>query len=181
MTRATPVPTSGSILCLVQMSDSMRTEVYSGLVRTKLDAARRVINRVIDSVVSFAAKRAVNQPSFVIGVVAYHTGADGSPRFCPLLPGSSPEQPLVPVISLDPSQVDSPPDEPRRWIDLNPSGGAPGRAARSHTHVKCSSGGQRIIPKVSLHSWSTALTASRMMAPWTPGLGPSPQPSRECF
>lgn len=97
-----------------------------------MDAARRVINRVIDSVVSFAAKRAVNQPSFVIGVVAYHTGSDGSPRFCSLLPGSSPEHPLVPVISLDPSQVDSPPDEPRRWIDLNPSGGAPGRAALAY-------------------------------------------------
>ncbi len=132
MTRATPVPTSGSILCLVQMSDSMRAEVYTGPVRTKVDAARRVINRVIDSVVSFAAKRAVNQPSFAIGVVAYHTGSDGSPRFCPLLPGSSLEQPLVPVISLDPSQVDSPPDEPRRWIDLNPSGAAPGRAALAY-------------------------------------------------
>jgi hypothetical protein len=132
MTRATPFPTTGSILCLVQMSDSMRAEVYTGPVRTKVDAARRVINRVIDSVVSFAAKRAVNQPSFVIGVVAYHTGSDGSPRFCPLLPGSSPEHPLVPVISLDPSQVDSPPDEPRRWIDLNPSGGAPGRAALAY-------------------------------------------------
>ena len=47
---------AGCLICLVQASDSMRATAYTGPAKTKIAAALRVVDRLIDDLVQFLAE-----------------------------------------------------------------------------------------------------------------------------
>ncbi len=124
---------AGCLLCLVQASDSMRATAYSGPAKTKIAAALRVVDWLIDDLVQFLAKQQPGPPHFEVGVLAYSTNREGKPRLRPILTRSGSGLPLVPLHEL--ARPATAPDEDGHavWVETEPSGEAPARAALIYT------------------------------------------------
>ena len=126
---------AGCLICLVQASDS---NAHHGLQRpgaTKLGAALRVVDRLIDDLVQFLAEQQPEPPPIEVGVLAYSTNREGKPRLRPILNGSGSGVPLVPLHELTRPSTAPEDDGHVVWVETNPSGDAPARAALKFTRA----------------------------------------------
>ncbi len=124
---------TGCLICLIQASDSMRDTAYTGPLATKIAAAQRTVDRLINDLVRFAGEPAIDSTCFELGVLAYSTKADGKQRLRPLLPGSGPDRLLVPLRELAGSITASDGNRRPVRIEVKPSGNAPAHAALVYT------------------------------------------------
>lgn len=125
----------GCLLCLVQASESTRRAIFKSPTRTKIDAIVDTVDRLLDELVALARGLGPGSGSFEVGVLAYQGGADGAPRLRTVLPGTSSSRPFVPVSELAPVGPREAPDGPQRWVQVEPSGAAPARAALSRARI----------------------------------------------
>jgi hypothetical protein len=122
----------GCLVCLLQASDSMRETAFSGPLPTKIAAALGVLGRLFDDLALFAAESPADPRNVDVGVLAYSTRRDGKPRLRPLLPGSSPGRPLLPLESVAGPADGHLADGHSVKIQTEPSGEAPARAAMTY-------------------------------------------------
>ena len=140
----TPLPLGdGCLICLVQTSDSMRDTVYSGPFSTKIAAALRVVDWLIDDLLQFVAEKPADSTRIFVGVLAYSTRSDGRPRLRQLLRGSSPDHPLMPLSDLAAMVKTVEEDGRTVWVETKTSGEAPAHAAFEYTRGPARAMGRR--------------------------------------
>jgi hypothetical protein len=131
------IPTTsaaGCLVCLVQASDSMRQTAFAGPVATKIAAAIRFVDRLMEDLVGPAEGPSADPRRFEVGVLAYGTRPDGRPRVRTLLRGSRSNRPLVALSQLAESATAR--DGTPRFLrdETEPEGGAPARLAVASAH-----------------------------------------------
>src|SRR5262249_21284896 len=115
----------GCLICLVQASASMRNGRKSARVATKLDAALHVVDQLVADLVQFAGMGPADSPRFDVGVLAYSTNGSGRLELRPLLPGSTPSHPLVPLSELGEAVANANGDRRLNFAKTEPRGDAP--------------------------------------------------------
>ena len=87
----------GCFLFLLDQSGSMSGALGGQPGLLKMDGAADAINRVLDSVSQRCSQGMDIRDYFDIGIITYTTDRSGNPTVGTALPGTSPEQPFLPV------------------------------------------------------------------------------------
>ena len=87
----------GCFLFLLDQSGSM-SEAFGGQPgQLKMDGAADAVNRVMDAISQRCSQGMDVRDYFHIGVITYSTDSSGNPLIASALPGTSPDQPFLPV------------------------------------------------------------------------------------
>ncbi len=85
------------ILLLIDQSGSM-TQPFAGQSgQRKMDQAADAINEILDNVAQRCSRGMDIRDYFHIGVIGYNTSSNGSPILTSVFPGTSTEQPFLPI------------------------------------------------------------------------------------
>lgn len=126
---------AGCLLVLVQTSAGMGEPLSSKPVLTKLQAAQLLVDKLVDYVFDTPHAEGIDLGQIELAIFGYSAEPGESPRFSPLLPGSSPERSFVPLVELDAPPGPRRENGPRRWVRAEPAGASVPREALEHGRV----------------------------------------------